>query len=256
MKNLIINADDFGISKEVNYAIMAAMDLNLCMDTTLLVNFEASVHAAELAISQNRKNNLGIHLNLTEGQPLTNKIKRESRFCNDKGLFQHKKGEHIMILSKSEKIAVYEELTTQIQLCRKFGIPISHADSHNHIHEEPGLLFLIIDILKKEKIPFLRLSNNLGKTSFINKVYRTSYNKIISYHKLAGTDYFGSINNLSKYRKTLNASSIIELMIHPGQIYDNQIFDAYSNENLSMLLPDITVGHKLVSYNNLVKKQS
>ena len=40
MIKLIINADDFGKSKEINLAIMEAMDLNLCKDTTLLVNFK------------------------------------------------------------------------------------------------------------------------------------------------------------------------------------------------------------------------
>jgi len=91
MKNLIINADDFGMSKDVNFAILAAMDLNLCKDTTLLVNFEASEHAAKLAIATNRKNNIGIHINLTEGYPLTYNIRNESRFCNNEGLFHNKK---------------------------------------------------------------------------------------------------------------------------------------------------------------------
>lgn len=255
MSNLIINADDFGISKEVNLAIMALMDLNLCLDTTLLVNFEDSRQAAELAIAQNRKDNIGIHLNLTEGHPLTNKIKNESRFCNEKGLFEHKKRQHIMFLTNSEKIAVKEELTSQIRLCREFGIPVSHADSHNHIHEEPGLLFLMIDVLKKEKIPFLRLSNNLGKTSFVNTIYRNAYNIMIHYHKLAGTDYFGSIANLNINRHEFKQDTFLELMIHPGKIIGNQVFDVYSKENLSMLLPDIIAGHKLMSYNQQFTKR-
>jgi len=253
MKNLIINADDFGISREVNYAIMAEMDSNLCTDTTLLVNFDDSVHAAELAISKNRTGDVGIHLNLTEGTPLTQKIRVEGRFCNDQGQFHNKKHKRIIHLTKSEQKAVYEELTSQIHLCRNLGIPISHADSHNHIHEEPGLMFLLIDILKKEKIPFLRLTNNIGKTSFKNMFYRNSYNAILGFNKLAGTDYFGSTSNLNKYPKIISENSIIELMIHPGQIRDYQIFDVYSKENLSLILPEIIVGNKLVSYNQLTK---
>lgn len=253
MKNLIINADDFGISREVNYAIMAAMDSNLCMDTTLLVNFDDSAHAAELAISKNRTNNVGIHLNLTQGTPLTQKIRVERRFCNDQGQFHNKKLKRIIHLTRSEKEAVYEELTSQIQLCRNLGIPISHADSHNHIHEEPGLLLPMLDILKKENIPFLRITNNIGKTSFKNKLYRNSYNAILGFNKLAGTDFFGSTSNLNNYPKAISEDSIIELMIHPGQIRDYQIFDIYSKENLSLLLPKIIGGNKLMSYSQLMK---
>ena len=251
MNKLIINADDFGLNQEVNYAIMAAMNLNLCMDTTLLVNFEASAHAAQLAITNNKTTNVGIHLNLTEGHPLTSKILNESRFCNREGLFHYKKKSRIVNLTKFEKKAVYDELTSQIDLCRDLGIPISHADSHNHIHEEPGLLLLVVEILKKKNVPFLRITNNIGKTSFVNKFYRNTYNSILKFNKLAGTDYFGSTDNLNNYNRKITEDSIIELMIHPGKIHDQQIYDVYSKENLSLHLPVIIDGNKLISYNQL-----
>ena len=253
MKNIIINADDFGKNKEINYAIMDLMDSNLCTDTTLLVNFEDSAHAAKLAISKNKRQHVGIHLNLTEGFPISQKIRNERRFCSEEGFFHYKRGERIFSLSSSEKKAVIEELTSQIHLCREFGIPISHADSHSHIHEEPGILFLLLEILKKEKIPYLRLTNNMGKTSFINKLYRSSYNLILIFNKLAGTNYFGSTSNLTSYKKIINKNSIIELMIHPGQTRENQVYDVYSKENLSVILPDLIIGNKLTSYNQLIK---
>ena len=251
MSNLIINADDFGISKAVNYAIMAAMDSTICTDTTLLANFDESENAANLAISMNRTDRVGIHLNLTEGFPLSLKIRNEPRFCNQEGYFHNKKLKRIALLSKSEKIAVQEELTSQIRLCRKFGIPISHADSHNHIHEEPGLCLLIMDILKNENIPYLRLTNNIGETSFVNRIYRSTYNLVLGFKGLAVTEYFGSITNLNNYTKMIDENSVVELMIHPGKIVDNQILDVYSKENLSLLLPQIINRNKLISYSQL-----
>jgi len=251
MSNLIINADDFGISKAVNYAIMAAMDSTICTDTTLLANFDESENAANLAISMNRTDRVGIHLNLTEGLPLSLKIRNEPRFCNQEGYFHNKKLKRIALLSKSEKIAVQEELTSQIRLCRKFGIPISHADSHNHIHEEPGLGLLIMGILKNENIPYLRLTNNIGETSFVNRIYRSTYNLVLGFKGLTVTEYFGSITNLNNYTKKIDENSVVELMVHPGKIVDNQILDVYSNENLSLLLPQIIDRNKLISYSQL-----
>jgi predicted glycoside hydrolase/deacetylase ChbG (UPF0249 family) len=251
MSNLIINADDFGISKAVNYAIMAAMDSNICTDTTLLANFDESENAANLAISMHRADRVGIHLNLTEGFPLSSGIRTEPRFCNREGYFHNKKLKRIVQLSKSEKIAVQAELTSQIQLCRKFGIPISHADSHNHIHEEPGLGLLIMRVLKSENIPYLRLTNNIGKTSFVNKIYRNTYNLILGFKNLSVTEYFGSVSNLNEYEKKIDENSVVELMIHPGKIVDNQILDVYSKENLSLILPQIIDQNKLISYRQL-----
>ena len=252
MSNLIINADDFGINKAVNYAIMAAMDSSICTDTTFLVNFDESENAARLAISMNRADRVGIHLNLTEGLPLSSKIKNEPRFCNQEGYFHNKKLKHIVQLSRSEKIAVQEELTSQIRLSRKLGIPISHADSHNHVHEEPGLGLLIMNIVKKENVPCLRLANNIGETSFVNKIYRGTYNLILGFKGLTVTEYFGSVSNLNDYTKRIEENAVVELMIHPGRIIDNQIMDVYSNENLSLLLPQIVERNKLISYNQLV----
>jgi len=252
MSNLIINADDFGISKAVNYAIMAAMDSSICTDTTFLANFDESENAARLAISMNRADRVGIHLNLTEGRPLSSKIKNEPRFCNREGYFHNKKLKRIVQLSKSEKIAVLEELTSQIRLSRKLGIPISHADSHNHVHEEPGLGLLIMDILRNEKIPYLRLANNIGETSFVNKIYRGAYNLILGFKGLTVTEYFGSVSNLNDYTKRIDENAVVELMIHPGRIIDNQIVDVYSNENLSLLLPQIIERNRLISYSQLV----
>lgn len=251
MSKLIVNADDFGISKEVNFAIMAAMDAGICTDTTLLTNFEDSEHAANLAISRNRTDSVGIHLNLTEGFPLTKKIRNEPLFCNKEGFFHNKKVKRIVFLSKSEKKAVSEELTSQINLCRKFGVSISHADSHSHIHEEPGLGLLIMNILKKENIPFLRLTNNIGKTSLVNKLYRSAYNTFLGFNGLVGTDYFASLSDLNDYKKVIEVDSVVELMIHPGKIVDNQILDVYSKENLSLLLPQIIERNRLISYSQL-----
>lgn len=253
MQNIIINADDFGMSKEITTAILLAMDQNLCLDTTLLVNFKDAERAANLAIDSNKKDNIGIHFNLTEGIPLTDKIKKEKRFCNDEGIFQYKKQERIIALTSSEKNAVFEELTSQVHLCRSFGIPVSHADSHNHVHEEPGLFFVFLHVIRKEEIPFLRLTNNIGTTSITNKLYRKAYNTALALYNLDGTHYFGSTSEFVGFPKSNDTKTITEIMIHPGAIINDQIIDTYSKENLSLNLPQIIQGNNLISYHHLIK---
>lgn len=248
MNKFIINADDFGKSKDINFSIMAAMDLNLCKDTTLLVNFEDSLHAAELAIQKNRKNNVGVHLNLAEGYPLTSDIKKEKRFCNDDGLFHYKKDKRILRLTTSERKAIYIELISQIHLCRKYGIPISHADSHGHIHEEPGLLQIIMNIVKHENIPFLRITQNLVQSFGLNSIYRNISNFELSRNNMAASKYFGSTSDYFQVKDRLRPNSIVELMIHPGALIGNNIYDIYSKENLSRQLPIILKDNILISY--------
>jgi hypothetical protein len=109
-----------------------------------------------------------------------------------------------------------------------------------------------MDILKKEKIPYLRLANNIGETSFVNKIYRGTYNLILGFKGLTVTEYFGSVSDLNDYTKRIDENAVVELMIHPGRIIDNQILDVYSNENLSLLLPQIVERNRLISYSQLV----
>jgi len=251
--NLIINADDFGINKTVTHAILATMDLNLCHDTTMLANFEDSAYAADLAIRKGIKQQIGVHLNLTEGRPLTDGIRSEQRFCDPNGLFHYKKQKRIINLTASEKNAVFAELTAQIKRARSFGLPVSHADSHNHVHEEPGLLPIVLEIMKSENVPFLRLTNNLEQTFIVKRWYRRFCNSVINSNKLAATDYFGSTDDYVSKMSKLKNSSCVEIMIHPGGISNNQILDVYSKENLTSTLPTIISNHHLISYSQLNK---
>lgn len=253
MSKIIINADDFGKSSDINETIIYSMKIGLCKDTTLLVNFENSKQAAEMALAANLSKNVGIHLNLTEGRPVSNSIIKEKRFCDENGFFHYKRNKRMIYLTPSEKNAVFEELISQIQLCRSFGIPISHADSHNHIHEEPGLAFIFFNILKREKIPFLRLTNNLAKNNLLKKSYRDLYNIILAQRKLKGSDYFGSIYDFLYSEKLIPKTSIVELMIHPGMIInDTEVFDVYSKDSLNQTIKMILENNELITYNNLL----
>jgi chitin disaccharide deacetylase len=253
MKRLIINADDFGKNVTIIDSILLALNQGLCRDTTILTNFEESEAGIKLLLKEGFKDSAGVHLNLTDGKPLSNLIKSEPRFCNSAGEFIYKRQNRIYYLTSSEKKAILLELKRQIQFCKKLNIKLTHADSHNHIHEEPGLLKLILSLLREEQIPFLRILNNLGKTSNFNMCYRFSMNTILKCARMNGTDFFGNTIEFSSSHRDLK-SSIIEIMIHPGLIKDNAVYDIYLNENLSIILPKILDGNQLISYNQLKKQ--
>lgn len=76
MKNLkkwIINADDFGYSKGVNYGIIEAHQQGIVTSATLMANMPGATHAAALA--KDKPNlGVGVHLVLTIGKPLTEDV--------------------------------------------------------------------------------------------------------------------------------------------------------------------------------------
>ena len=73
MKKLIINADDFGLNTSVNHAIIESFEKGLINSTTLMANMPGFEEAIELAHKNNIIDKIGIHLCLTEGEPITKK---------------------------------------------------------------------------------------------------------------------------------------------------------------------------------------
>ena len=67
---LIVNADDFGLSKGQNYGILDACKNGLVTSTTALVNGAAIDHAAQLS-RRTPELAVGMHFVLTLGEPLT-----------------------------------------------------------------------------------------------------------------------------------------------------------------------------------------
>ena len=71
MENLlIVNADDFGLSKGQNYGIIEACRRGVVTSTTALINGEAIEHAAQLS-QEVPALGVGMHFVLTLGAPLS-----------------------------------------------------------------------------------------------------------------------------------------------------------------------------------------
>ena len=73
---IIINADDFGLSKDVNEAIDICIKKDYIQRTTLMVNMPQTLEAVKLAKDGGYLNKVGLHINLIEGIPLTPDIKK------------------------------------------------------------------------------------------------------------------------------------------------------------------------------------
>jgi len=67
---IIINADDFGYSKAVNYGIIDSYLDGVVRSTTLMANMDGFDHAVDLA-KKHRGLAVGVHLTISTGRPLT-----------------------------------------------------------------------------------------------------------------------------------------------------------------------------------------
>ena len=112
-RKIIINADDFGMSTEANRAIVEAFEKNVISSTTLMANMSGFNEACELAHCHRLLGKIGVHLNLTSGYPLSEPIRKCSRFCEESGMFRSRQTR--FRLSKEERLAVETEIEAQSQ---------------------------------------------------------------------------------------------------------------------------------------------
>src|SRR5258708_1899979 len=85
MRKIIVHADDFGMSAEVNRAIVEAFENNVISSTTLMTNMPGFDEACELAHRHRLLGKIGLHLNLTSGYPFSSPIRQSPRFCDNVG---------------------------------------------------------------------------------------------------------------------------------------------------------------------------
>lgn len=209
---IIINADDFGLNENCSRAIAQAFSENLISSTTAIANGDYLAQAYALAEKYGFIDKVGVHLNLTEGTPLTDGIKTDAFFCEN-GVF-HGRINRLKKPSKENLKHLKEELTAQIQRVKDVGFTISHADSHNHIHTCVFLEKAIKEVLFAFGIKKIRLHRNFGDIKLHKKIVKSLYNAKLHRQGFTTTEKMGSLEDLEKY-SCVAKKWLTEIMVHP-----------------------------------------
>jgi len=242
MNPIIINADDFGLKSSVNKAIVDLFNEGIITSTTLMANMPGFDEAIELAHNNNIISKIGIHLTLTEGNPITSDILNMSLFLNEaKGdLKRHKKS--LFFLGSDRKKLVFNEFSAQIEKLLRAGIKITHIDTHHHIDEAWSITQIIIILLKKYNIPSMRIMNNLNlSTNAHKKAYRKFVNNYIRQKGMNYSDFLGNQFEASKLFKNdrfLYENKKLEIMVHPDYNNAGIIIDKIKDQEYSFEYPE------------------
>lgn len=230
MKNIIINADDFGLNHEVNTAIIDLLKSDRIQRTTIMVNMPYVEEAYYMAREHNLLDKIGLHINLTDGTPLSKQI-LNTRFCKD-GQFdveQVESGVRLHI-SKAEREAIRYEVQAQFEKYKElFGYYPKHVDGHRHVHNYFGFLPTIVKIAKRCGVESMRIGINLyddKDAGFAKKLYKYVLNTYIRAN-FKSTDYMGAWLEYVDYFDDTKEKTV-EIMVHPT-IHDGRIVDIIYN---------------------------
>jgi predicted glycoside hydrolase/deacetylase ChbG (UPF0249 family) len=227
LKRLIVNADDFGFTHDVNLGIVDAHRDGILTATTLMANGDAFDHAVELARS-NPDLDVGCHLVLIGGRSL-------------------RSGERLPAGVRSLATAVmlrhlnpYDELRPQIERILSSGISATHLDTHKHTHLMPRVLDAVVRLSEEFGIAWVRrpfdipLSGRPGgipwTTRMVNQslqMVRRRFQQRLSDHGCRTTDHFAGFQLTGRFHKeellelfAALPEGTTEFMCHPGRCGD------------------------------------
>lgn len=141
MKQLIINADDFGLTPGINRAIVEMHAASVLTSATLM----ASSQAFEQAVSGAKIHpNLGIgcHVVLVDGSPILPPDQVPSLVDPATGQFRSTLGSFVrdLYLGRIREKEIEAEAQAQIHRLQQHGIAVTHVDTHKHTHMFPQTL--------------------------------------------------------------------------------------------------------------------
>lgn len=224
---VIINSDDFGASKSINKATYYALKQNLITSTTLLVNFKEGLEDAITYVKSGKIDSdaVGIHLNITEGRPLTKRMRQNTRFCKD-GVFKGLAVVPNFSLDRESWECVYEEFNAQItHFIEKLGFSPSHIDSHQHVHTKWVIMQCVSRVAKKHGILNIRPARNLNRNrDYKKRLYKSLFNRYLRVSGFRTADNFGNLDEAIYCG--INPNKKYEIMVHVD--FDNdgkELFD-------------------------------
>ena len=184
-KYLIVNADDFNLTRGTDRAILECHDQGIVSSTTVLVTLPLSASTAK-SLKSRPLFGKGIHLSLTLGDAVSPKTP-----------FQLKRDLLKRIEKIPTKVAEREYEAQILKFKRLIGRLPSHMDTHHHIQVHPNILSAIKRLSKKYQIPFR------GNTHYL-------------FEDLDPAKHWTS----EKFIRCLNKlpSGISEIMVHPGYV--------------------------------------
>lgn len=235
MNNIIVNADDLGMSPGTNKAIFEGFDHGIVTHSSIMSNCDYFSEAVD-GLKTRKNLNIGIHLNLTYGKALNyNRL-----YNDDNGVFNLG---YMAIFVKSifQKDFIKEvkkEFELQILRVLNCGITITHIDSHRHIHLIPKIYNIVVDLSLKYNIKRIRLINEDFLDSFLMS---GKYNFILNggLVKFTLLKIFSKIDSKkSDSYKDLRFYSILYTGVIHKNIFENLKLSEYNYE--VMVHPGIT----------------
>jgi predicted glycoside hydrolase/deacetylase ChbG (UPF0249 family) len=249
-RRLIVNADDFGFTRDVNEGIVEAHRRGIVTATTLMANGPAFAHGVALSRA-NPSLDVGCHLvlvqgesSLTPGRPLPSSLGQ------------------LLAAVAARRLRIYEELAAQVRKLLDAGIAPTHLDTHKHTHLLPPVLNAVFRVAREFRIPWVRRTLDVP-------LVRGRFERLLMRNHCRAADRFAGFPLTGRYG-TAELIRVIrclppgttEFMCHPAYCTDElrsastRLKESRERELMALISPETRealreAGVRLVNYSEL-----
>lgn len=248
MRELIINADDFGINERVTNEIERLIEDYAISSTTIMANGKCLSEVAAFS-KQHPEVSFGAHICLSEFGSLTrSKVFYQYGLTDKEGTFIKQQIFKINNFDTNLLAAIKIEVLEQINVLLSYGIPLSHIDSHHHVHSIWGLHKLFEEVMQEKGFTKIRIARHECVYNRVRHPLRSMKRELAIRFYKSRFQTTGDFCSYFEYMKSPNSykSDVVELMCHPG--HEHFIEETRMvHEKKASLVSD----RRLISYNDL-----
>jgi len=226
MKKLIINCDDYGWDAPATQAILELGAAGQVSSTTVMANFASDADLRALARLASPTLSVGLHLTLNAGQPLSaatavpSLVDADGQFYPSSQLWQR------YLRGRVRRAEMKLEIAAQLRRLADAGLALTHADSHQHLHQYPVLgpaLLRILHELGVRRVRRLTAAGRLDGRGLVLRAFARSSRAALRGFATPGalvSTFSTEPASAAGFRRGVAAAfkqaKIAEFMSHPG----------------------------------------
>jgi hopanoid biosynthesis associated protein HpnK len=163
--DLIVTADDFGRSAQINAAVRRAHRQGVLTAASLMAGGDAFDEAVEIA-RDNPTLAVGLHVVIVDGAPvlgadaLSHVVDQTGRFPNAPAALGLR-----YFLDPRAKAQIAAEIAAQFARFASTGLKLTHVDGHQHLHLHPAVFPLIVSLAQRYKACGVRLPREAAQVA-------------------------------------------------------------------------------------------
>lgn len=241
MRRLVVTADDVGLHAGMTAGALKAHDEGIVTAVSVSPNGRTFEEAIDL-LKDRPGLDVGVHLTLVGEKPLSRPehvrtlTDRRGSLLPDFRMFTRR-----YLLAGIAPGEAELELRRQVERLAGTGLPITHVNSHQHLHVLPKLFEIVLRLAEEHRIPYVRIPNEPAvfrpspralQIGILNGIGTTARRRLEDQDAVRSTDQTvgvleaGHLNPAKLIQILDDVEGFSELVCHPG-LDDKALSAAY-----------------------------